>query len=44
MAFSTPYETGQYVAYLDHVVTTTLSFAVQLIDDLTKTKPLATLR
>jgi len=44
MTFSTPYETGQYVAYLDHVVTTTLSFAVQLIDDLTKNETIGNIK
>ncbi len=36
MAFSTPYVTDEYTAYEGEVITTTLSFAVSLIDDYTK--------
>lgn len=44
MAFSTPYETGQYVAYLEDVLTTKLSFAVKLIDDFTKNETIGSIR
>lgn len=44
MAFSTPYETGQYVAYPADMLTTRLSFAVKLIDDFTKSKPIGSIR
>ena len=44
MGFSTPYETNQYVAYLDLVVTTKLSFAVRLTDDLTKKGPIGNIK
>ncbi len=44
MVFSTPYETGQYVAYPADMLTTRLSFAVKLIDDFTKSKPIGSIR
>lgn len=44
MGFSTPYETDQYVAYLDLVVTAKLSFAVKLTDDLTKTETIGSIK
>ncbi len=44
MAFSIPYENGQYVAYLDNVLTTRLSFAVKLIDDFTKKEQIGGIR
>jgi len=44
MAFSAPYETDQYIAYLDLVITTTLSFAVMLIDDLTKKESIGSIQ
>ncbi len=44
MGFSTPYETNQYFADLDLVVTTKLSFALKLTDDLTKKGPIGNIK
>ena len=44
MAFSTPYETDQYIAYLDLAITTKLSFAVKLMDDFTKNETIGSIR
>ncbi|WP_298685460.1 hypothetical protein [uncultured Methanomethylovorans sp.] len=44
MGFSTHYETDQYVAYLDLVVTAKLSFAVKLTDDLTKNETIGSIK
>lgn len=44
MVFSIPYETGQYVAYLEDILTTKLSFAVKLTDDFTKKETIGSIR
>jgi len=40
MAFTTPFVTDKYTAYEGDVITTRLSFAIWLIDDYTKGKPI----
>ena len=44
MVFSTPYETGQYVAYPGERITTKLSFAVKFIDDFTKKETIGSIK